>query len=100
MKLVFLTCIYLVSVFPDLIRWSIWVVCAQNYISILYAFKIVNDFIHESESHSVVSHSLRPHGLHSSWNPPGHNPGVGSLSYCDFIIFEQYVLPILSIHVS
>ena len=33
-----------------------------------------------SESHSVVSDSLWPHGLHSWWNSPGQNTGVGSLS--------------------
>ena len=32
------------------------------------------------ESHSVVSDSLRPHGLYSPWNSPGQNTGVGSLS--------------------
>ena len=37
-------------------------------------------FIHESESRSVVSDSLRPHGLHSAWNSPGQNTGVGGLS--------------------
>ena len=31
----------------------------------------------ESESHSVVSDSLQPHGLYSSWNSPGQNTGVG-----------------------
>ena len=31
-------------------------------------------------SHSVVSDSLRPHGLYSPWNSPGQNTGVGSLS--------------------
>ena len=31
------------------------------------------------ESHSVVSDSLKPHGLHSSWDSPGQNTGVGSL---------------------
>ena len=34
----------------------------------------------ESESHSVVSDPLRPHGLYSPWNSPGQNTGVGSLS--------------------
>ena len=34
----------------------------------------------ESESRSVVSDSLQPHGLYSSWNFPGQNAGVGSLS--------------------
>ena len=33
-----------------------------------------------NESHSVVSNSLRPHGLYSPWNSPGQNTGVGSLS--------------------
>ena len=33
-----------------------------------------------SESCSVVSDSLRPHGLYSLWNFPGQNMEVGSLS--------------------
>ena len=36
--------------------------------------------ISESESHSVVSDSLRPHRLCSPRNSPGQNTGVGSLS--------------------
>ena len=32
-----------------------------------------------SESCSVVSNFLRPRGLHSPWNSPGQNTGVGSL---------------------
>ena len=32
----------------------------------------------ESESRSVVSNSLQTHGLHSPWNSPGRNTGVGS----------------------
>ena len=34
----------------------------------------------ETESCSVVSDSLPSHGLHSPWNSPGQNTGVGSLS--------------------
>ena len=34
----------------------------------------------ESESCSVVSDSLQPHGLYGPWNAPGQNTGVGSLS--------------------
>ena len=34
----------------------------------------------ESESHSVMSNSLRPHGLYSPWDSPGQNTGVGNLS--------------------
>ena len=36
--------------------------------------------VKESESHSVMLDSLRLHGLYSSWNFPGQNTGVGSLS--------------------
>ena len=35
--------------------------------------------LRESESRSVVSDSLRPHGLYSPWDSPGQNTGVGSL---------------------
>ena len=34
----------------------------------------------ESESHSVVSNCLQPHGLYSPWNSPGQNNGVDSHS--------------------
>ena len=37
-----------------------------------------------SESHSVMSSSLQPHGLHSSWNSPGQNTGVGS-----YFLFQE-----------
>ena len=44
---------------------------------------------HKSESRSVVSDSLQPHGLYSPWNSPGQNTSVGSLS------FFQGILPIM-----
>ena len=40
-------------------------------------------------SHSVVSDSLRPHGLYSPWNSPGQNTGVGSLSLLQGIFLTQ-----------
>ena len=43
----------------------------------------------ESESHSIVSYSLRPHGLHSPWNSPSQNTGVGSLSLLQGIFPTQ-----------
>ena len=43
----------------------------------------------ESESHSVVSDSLRPHGLYCSRNSPGQNTGVGSLSLLQGIFPTQ-----------
>ena len=46
-----------------------------------------------SESFSVVSDSLRPHGLYSSQNSPGQNTGVGSLSILQGIFPTQGMEP-------
>ena len=43
----------------------------------------------ERESHSVVSDSLRPHGLYNPWNSPDQNTGVGSLSLLQGIFPTQ-----------
>ena len=43
----------------------------------------------ESESHSVVSDSLQPHGLYSPWNFLCKNTGVGSLSLLQRIFLTQ-----------
>ena len=43
----------------------------------------------ESESHSVVSDSLQPHGLSNPWNSPGQNTGVGNLSLLQRIFPTQ-----------
>ena len=42
-----------------------------------------------SESHSVMSNSLLPHGLHSPWNFLGQNTGVGSFSLLQGIFPTQ-----------
>ena len=47
----------------------------------------------ESESHSVVSDSLWPHGLQSPWNSPDQNTGVGSLSLLQGIFPTQGLNP-------
>ena len=47
----------------------------------------------ESESCSVMSDSLRPHGLYSPWNSPGQNTGVGSLSLLQGIFPMQGLNP-------
>ena len=47
----------------------------------------------ESESCSVVSDSLQPHGLYSPWNFPGQNTGVGSLSCLPGIFPAQGLKP-------
>ena len=43
----------------------------------------------ESESRSVVSYSLWPHGLYSPWNSPGQNTGGGSCSLLQGIFPTQ-----------
>ena len=43
----------------------------------------------ENESHSIMSDSLKPHGLYSPWNSPGQNTGVGSLSLLQGIFPTQ-----------
>ena len=40
----------------------------------------VDQEIVDSGSRSVLSNSLRPHGLYNPWNSLGQNTGVGSLS--------------------
>ena len=43
----------------------------------------------ESEICSVMSDSLQPHGLYSSWNSLAQNTGVGSLSLLQGIVPTQ-----------
>ena len=45
------------------------------------------------ESCSVVSDSLWPHGLYSTWNSPSQNTGVGSLSLLQGIFSTQGLNP-------
>ena len=47
------------------------------------------NFKSESESHSVMSDSLQPHGLYSPWNFPDQNTGVGSPSLLQGIFPTQ-----------
>ena len=42
-----------------------------------------------SESHSVMSDSLRPHGLYSTWNSLGQNIGMCSQSLLQGIFPNQ-----------
>ena len=46
-------------------------------------------FVKKSESCSVMSDSLQPHGLYSSWNSLGQNTEVGSLSLLQGIFPTQ-----------
>ena len=47
----------------------------------------------ESESRSVLSDSLWPHGLNSPWNSPGQNTALGSLSLLHGIFPTQGLKP-------
>ena len=66
--------------------------CAQSYRKICKSFVIHCHFEIKgvlSESRSVMSNSLQPHGLYSPWNSPGQNIGVGSLSLLQGIFLTQ-----------
>ena len=52
-------------------------------------FCIISLIESESESRSVVSDSLWPHGLYKPWNSPGQNTGVGILSLLQKIFPTQ-----------
>ena len=58
-----------------------------------HCFFLNSLFYSESESRSVVSDSLQPHRLHSPWNSPGQNSGVGSLSLFQGIFPTQVSKP-------
>ena len=53
---------------------------ARNHWWLWPFFLLIWQEVKRSESHSVESNSLWPHGLYSPWNFPGQNTGVGSLS--------------------
>ena len=53
----------------------------RDFFLVLCNILFIHTKVKESESHSVMSDSLWPHGLYSPWNSPGQNTGVGSLSF-------------------
>ena len=61
--------------------------------NILHVEKSLSVFWKESESHSVVSNSLWPHELYSTWNYPGQKTGMGSLSFLQVIFPTQGLNP-------
>ena len=53
----------------------------KEYVKAVYCYPAyLTHMQSQTESHSVMSHSLQPHGLCSPWNSPGQNTGMGSLS--------------------
>ena len=65
----------------------------HEYTGIYFSFLLLTVKESESESCLVVSDSLRPHGLHSPWNSPAQNSGVGSLSLLQGIVPTQGLNP-------
>ena len=77
-----------------LIFWFFYIIFVWFVIMVIMASEWVQEFFFlcnflclssigvasESESCSVASDSLWPHGLYSLWNSPGQNTAVGSLS--------------------
>ena len=70
------------------INWRI--IALQNFVAFCQTSAWIS---HESESCSVMSDSLLPHGLYSPWNSPGQNTGVGSLSPLQGIFPTQRSYP-------
>ena len=67
----------------------------QNFVLIKISTKF-SFLLPWSESCSVVSNSLQPHGLYNPWNSLGQNTGVGSLSLLQGIFPTQGSNPGLS----
>ena len=72
-----------IFIFP-FFYWSI--IAIQCCVSFPCTMKWIS---YESERRSIVSNSLRPHGLYSPWNSPGQNTGVGSSSLLQGIFPTQ-----------
>ena len=79
-------CLGLSCFFPKSKRLLIsWL---QSLSTVILEFKKIKS-VTESESHSVMSDSLQPHGLCSPWNSPGQSTEVGSLSVLQRIFPTQ-----------
>ena len=82
--------------FPCILSWSLW---SQSFAltillaQILSRSPISSMFFFFFLSHSVVSNSLWPHGLYSSWNSLGQNTGMGSFSLLQGIFPTQGLNP-------
>ena len=76
---------------PGLVRCPSHVLLKEHYFVIVLTHSVIANL--KSESCSVVSHSLWPHGLYSPWNFPGQNTVVGSLSFLQGIFPTQGMNP-------
>ena len=72
---------------------SLHYLCSKIPSLLIYTSNACPVFHTECESRSVVSNSLRPHGLCNPWNSPGQNTGVDSLSLLQGIFPTQELNP-------
>ena len=66
--------------------------CIKNIFFLFYLVSFVCFcflFFEVKRKSSVMSDSLRPHGLHNPWNLPGQNTGVGSCSLLQGVFLIQ-----------
>ena len=91
-KLLFLPphCLWEAPQGPRLKRHSAWLALPHTLPAFShYLLHLGGSLDHASESRSVVSDSLRLHGLYSPWRFPGQNIGVGSLALLQEIFPTQ-----------
>ena len=75
--------------------WHNWGVCTHHTVPVFIvpdhggSLEVLWKGEFKSESRSVVSYSLRHHGLYSPWNSPGQNTGVGTCSLLQGIFPTQ-----------
>ena len=67
-----------------------WVFFFMYNICATYSLRLMSWIQPVSESLSVMSDSLQPHGLYSPWNSPGQNTGMGSLALLRGIFPTQW----------
>ena len=72
---------------------TVWHFFIKLSLPLAYDPAMISFSIYLSESRSVVSNCLRPHGLYSSWNSPGENTGVGRCSLLQGIFPTQGLNP-------
>ena len=76
-------------------KWQSHSRCQSQDTNLGMWWTIDTDWKSESESRSVLSDSLWPHGLYGPWNSPGQNTGVGSLSLLQRLFPTQGSNPVL-----
>ena len=79
------------QMFVDLVMWSRNM--TANVPMCELKSVVISNWYNLFESHSVVSVSLKPHGLYSPWNSPGQNSGMDSCSLLQGIFPTQGLNP-------